>query len=68
MYYLFCIFKDKNPQKPKKKKEEVNGSAETKLNGTEAKPKKTKTKKNEDASEEDNLTIQSEEHTQTVSV
>ncbi|XP_070705408.1 tubby-related protein 1 [Pempheris klunzingeri] len=45
-------------QKPKKKKEEVNGTTEAKLNGKEAKPKKTKIKKNEDASEEDTLAIQ----------
>ncbi|TKS70729.1 Transcriptional enhancer factor TEF-5 [Collichthys lucidus] len=40
-------------EKPKKKKEEANGTTEAKLNGKEAKPKKTKTKKNEDVSEED---------------
>lgn len=34
---------------------------EPKLNGKEAKPKKLKSKKNEDASEEDSPAIQSEE-------
>ena len=56
---LFYIFKE-NPQKPKKKKEEANGTTEAKLNGSEAKPKKTKTKKSEDASEEESPAIQSE--------
>ncbi|XP_029006937.1 tubby-related protein 1-like isoform X2 [Betta splendens] len=45
-------------KKPKKKKEEANVTAEAKLNGTEAKPKKTKTKKNDGASEEDSPAIQ----------
>ncbi|XP_026204739.1 tubby-related protein 1-like [Anabas testudineus] len=45
-------------KKPKKKKEEANGSVDAKLNGTEAKPKKTKTKKNEDVSEDDSPAIQ----------
>ncbi|GLD63011.1 tubby-related protein 1-like protein, partial [Lates japonicus] len=53
----FCIFKEKS-QKPKKKKDESNGTAEAKLNGTEAKPKKTKTKKSEDASEAGSPAIQ----------
>ncbi|KAM9757935.1 tubby-related protein 3-like [Menidia menidia] len=45
-------------KKPKKKKEQANGTSEAKLNGTEAKPKKTKTKKSEDVVEEDNSTTQ----------
>ncbi|XP_062272178.1 tubby-related protein 1-like [Scomber scombrus] len=45
-------------KKPKKKKEEANGTTEAKLNGSEAKPKKTKTKKSEDASEEESPAIQ----------
>ncbi|KAG7494849.1 hypothetical protein JOB18_038851 [Solea senegalensis] len=45
-------------KKPKKKKEEHGGSTETKLNGTEAKPKKTKSKKNDDASEDESPAIQ----------
>ncbi|AWP02448.1 putative tubby-related protein 1-like [Scophthalmus maximus] len=45
-------------KKPKKKREEANGTTVTKLNGAEAKPKKTKAKKNEDASEEDSPAIQ----------
>ncbi|KAM9362308.1 tubby-related protein 1-like [Symphorus nematophorus] len=45
-------------KKPKKKKEEANGTTEAKLNGKEAKPKKTKTKKNEDASEDESPAIQ----------
>ncbi|XP_044031419.1 tubby-related protein 1-like [Siniperca chuatsi] len=45
-------------KRPKKKKEEANGTTEAKLNGKEAKPKKTKTKKNEDVSEEDSPAIQ----------
>lgn len=57
---MFCICKE-NLQKPKKKKEEANGTTEAKLNGKEAKPKKTKPKKNEDVSEEDSPAIQSEE-------
>lgn len=56
---LFWIFKE-NLQKPKKKKEETNGTTETKLIGKEAKPKKTKTKKNDDVSEEGSPAIQSE--------
>lgn len=56
---LFYIFKE-NPQKPKKKKEEANGTTEAKLNGSDAKPKKTKTKKSEDASDEGSPAIQSE--------
>nr|XP_057910544.1 tubby-related protein 1-like isoform X3 [Doryrhamphus excisus] len=40
------------PTQPKKKKEEANSTAEAKLNGTEAKIKKIKSKKNEEASEE----------------
>ncbi|XP_054641733.1 tubby-related protein 1-like isoform X4 [Dunckerocampus dactyliophorus] len=39
-------------KKPKKKKEEANSTTETKLNGTEAKIKKIKSKKSEEASEE----------------
>ncbi|XP_054641731.1 tubby-related protein 1-like isoform X2 [Dunckerocampus dactyliophorus] len=39
-------------EKPKKKKEEANSTTETKLNGTEAKIKKIKSKKSEEASEE----------------
>ncbi|XP_008407183.1 tubby-related protein 1 [Poecilia reticulata] len=46
-------------KKPKKKKEQTNGSSEAKLNGSEAKPKKTKTKKSEDAAEDDASTTQS---------
>ncbi|XP_022056335.2 LOW QUALITY PROTEIN: tubby-related protein 1 [Acanthochromis polyacanthus] len=45
-------------KKVKKKKEEANGTTEAKLNGTEAKPKKTKTKKSEDVVEEDSSAIQ----------
>uniref|UniRef100_A0A3Q3WH11 Tubby C-terminal domain-containing protein n=1 Tax=Mola mola TaxID=94237 RepID=A0A3Q3WH11_MOLML len=45
-------------QKPKKKKEETNGTTEAKLIGKEAKPKKTKTKKNDDVSEEGSPAIQ----------
>ncbi|XP_005802269.3 tubby-related protein 1 [Xiphophorus maculatus] len=48
-----------NAKKPKKKKEQANGSSEAKLNGSEAKPKKTKTKKSEDAAEDDASTTQS---------
>ncbi|XP_027858546.1 tubby-related protein 1 [Xiphophorus couchianus] len=48
-----------NAKKPKKKKEQANGSSEAKLNGIEAKPKKTKTKKSEDAAEDDASTTQS---------
>lgn len=57
---LFLIFKE-HSKKPKKKKEEANSTTEAKLNGKEAKPKKTKSKKSEDVSEEDNPTIQSEQ-------
>ncbi|KAM4741777.1 tubby-related protein 3-like isoform 2-T2 [Anableps anableps] len=46
-------------KKPKKKKEQANGTSETKPNGSEAKPKKTKTKKTEDAAEDDTSTTQS---------
>ncbi|KAM4583308.1 tubby-related protein 3-like [Fundulus diaphanus] len=46
-------------KKPKKKKEQANGTSETKLNGIETKPKKTKTKKNEDAAEDDTSNAQS---------
>ncbi|XP_014847874.1 PREDICTED: tubby-related protein 1 [Poecilia mexicana] len=46
-------------KKPKKKKEQPNGSSEAKLNGSEGKPKKTKTKKSEDAAEDDASTTQS---------
>ncbi|XP_043977015.1 tubby-related protein 1-like [Gambusia affinis] len=46
-------------KKPKKKKEQANGSSEAKLNGSEAKPKKTKTKKSEDAAQDDASTTQS---------
>uniref|UniRef100_A0A3Q1DFE5 Tubby C-terminal domain-containing protein n=1 Tax=Amphiprion ocellaris TaxID=80972 RepID=A0A3Q1DFE5_AMPOC len=49
---------DPQLQKPKKKKEEANGTTEAKLNGTEAKPKKSKTKKSEDVVEEDSSAIQ----------
>ncbi|XP_070814382.1 tubby-related protein 1 [Chaetodon trifascialis] len=45
-------------KKPKKKKEEANGTTEAKLNGKEAKPKKTKTKKAEDVSEDESPAIQ----------
>lgn len=45
-------------KKPKKKKEEVNGTTEAKLNGIETKPKKAKTKKNEDVAKEDSSAIQ----------
>ncbi|XP_008278189.1 tubby-related protein 1 [Stegastes partitus] len=45
-------------KKLKKKKEESNGTTEAKLNGTEAKPKKPKTKKSEDVVEEDSSAIQ----------
>ncbi|XP_056128981.1 tubby-related protein 1-like [Lampris incognitus] len=45
-------------KKPKKKKEEVNGTTDAKSNGTEAKPKKTKSKKNEDVSGEESPAIQ----------
>ncbi|XP_068171903.1 tubby-related protein 1-like [Antennarius striatus] len=45
-------------KKPKKKKEEVTSAAEAKLNGKDAKPKKIKTKKNEDVSEEDSPAMQ----------
>ncbi|XP_076597993.1 tubby-related protein 3-like [Chaetodon auriga] len=45
-------------KKPKKKKEEANGTTEVKLNGKEAKPKKTKTKKAEDVSEDESPAIQ----------
>lgn len=58
-YNLFCIFQE-NPQKLKKKKDETNGETEAKLNAKEAKPKKTKTKKSEDVSEEEGTAIQSE--------
>lgn len=55
--HLFCILLG-NSQKPKKKKEEAN---DAKLNGTEAKPKKTKSKKSEDVpEEEDSSAVQSE--------
>lgn len=57
---LFCVLKE-NLQKPKKKKEEANGTTEAKLNGIETKPKKAKTKKNEDVAKEDSSAIQSEE-------
>lgn len=46
-------------QKPKKKKE-TNGTTEAKSNGSDAKPKKAKTKKNLDLPEEDSSTTQSE--------
>uniref|UniRef100_A0A096LV14 TUB like protein 1b n=1 Tax=Poecilia formosa TaxID=48698 RepID=A0A096LV14_POEFO len=49
-----------NAKKPKKKKEQPNGSSEAKLNGSEGKPKKTKTKKSEDAAEDDASTTQME--------
>lgn len=55
-----CFFKE-NLQKPKKKKEEADRTTEAKLNGKEAKPKKVKSKKNEDASEDDIPSLQSEE-------
>lgn len=45
-------------KKPKKKKEEANGTTEAKLNGIETKPKKAKTKKNEDVAKEDSSAIQ----------
>ncbi|XP_029948164.1 tubby-related protein 1-like [Salarias fasciatus] len=45
-------------KKPKKKKEEANSATEAKLNGTEAKPKKVKTKKNEDAAGDDSSAVQ----------
>lgn len=57
---LFCLtillckrLTDKsNKKKSKKKKEEANSTSESKLNGSEAKIKKIKVKKNEEASEE----------------
>lgn len=57
---IFCVLKA-NLQKPKKKKEEANGTTEAKLNGIETKPKKDKTKKHEDVAKEDSSAIQSEE-------
>ncbi|XP_033481894.2 tubby-related protein 3-like isoform X2 [Epinephelus lanceolatus] len=45
-------------KKTKKKKEETNGTTEAKLNAKEAKPKKTKTKKSVDLSEDENPAIQ----------
>ncbi|XP_049434912.1 tubby-related protein 1-like [Epinephelus fuscoguttatus] len=45
-------------KKTKKKKEETNGTTEAKLNAKEAKPKKTKTKKSEDLSEDESPAIQ----------
>lgn len=45
-------------KKPKKKKEEANGTTEGKLNGIETKPKKAKTKKNEDVAKEDSSATQ----------
>ncbi|XP_078026261.1 tubby-related protein 3-like isoform X3 [Epinephelus lanceolatus] len=45
-------------EKTKKKKEETNGTTEAKLNAKEAKPKKTKTKKSVDLSEDENPAIQ----------
>ncbi|XP_030585531.1 tubby-related protein 1 [Archocentrus centrarchus] len=45
-------------KKPKKKKEEANGTTEGKLKGIETKPKKAKTKKNEDVAKEDSSATQ----------
>lgn len=51
---LFCkrLTDKSNKKKSKKKKEEANSTSESKLNGSEAKIKKIKVKKNEEASEE----------------
>ncbi|KAM6947728.1 tubby-related protein 3-like [Lycodopsis pacificus] len=45
-------------KKLKKKKEETNGTTEAKMTVKEAKPKKTKTKKHEDVSDEESPAIQ----------